>query len=128
MDGQAKGYRHKSKSLEEIVQSTHKREAQLIGYDEECMVIDPGDLLEANFTETQLDLDWQEEQEVPPSGDHSHHEQSNLSKWASGESSAHTDKFQNNSHDPALQQQIQQNMDISNDYMETIGDILIYDS
>ncbi|KAM0933866.1 hypothetical protein DsansV1_C34g0226111 [Dioscorea sansibarensis] len=123
----ARGYRHKSKSLEEIVQSTHKREAQLIGYDEECMVIDDSDILEAenlvlsNSTETPSGLDWQEEQVVPPSRDNSHHEQPNLSMWSSGESSAHTDKLQNNSHDPVLQRQIQQNIEISNDYMETIG-------
>ncbi|KAM0933868.1 hypothetical protein DsansV1_C34g0226131 [Dioscorea sansibarensis] len=116
-----RGYRHKRKSLGEIVQSTHKKEAQLIGYDEECEVIDPSDLeaenlARSNSTETPLELDWQEEQE-----DNSYHEQSNLSMWASGESSAHTDELQNNSHDPALQRQIQQNIEISNDHMETVG-------
>ncbi|KAJ0973518.1 hypothetical protein J5N97_021477 [Dioscorea zingiberensis] len=43
----ALGYRHKSKSLEEIVQSSRKKEAQLIGYDEQCVVIDYNDFIHA---------------------------------------------------------------------------------
>ncbi|KAJ0973517.1 hypothetical protein J5N97_021476 [Dioscorea zingiberensis] len=55
---------------------------------------------------------------MPPARDNFNHQQSNLS-GSSSESSAYSDNFQKDSHDPVLQHQIQQNREISKNFIET---------
>lgn len=59
-DVQALGYKHKRKSLEEIVQSTQKKEAELIGFNEEPIIIENANSIPLGK------LQIQESEETPP--------------------------------------------------------------